>query len=318
MIIATGGPGMVKAAYSAGKPALGVGAGNSPAYIEKTANIPQAVKNILASKTFDYGTICASEQSVIVEECNKEAAVAEFKKQGAYFMSEDETKKVCSLLFKNGHVMNAQFVGRPPQVIASAAGITIPEGTRVLMGEQAGVGDDYPLSFEKLTTVLAFYTVKDWHEACKLSIKLLQNGIGHTMSLHTEDENVVKEFSVKPSSRILVNTGGTHGGTGVSTGLTPSFTLGCGTWGGSSISENVTPLHLINIKSVAYGLHDCSTIAENDPTFNYPELAEYTGKKPAAVTAFPSGGCSESGSTIEHEHLLDLVTSLVNALQKGA
>ncbi len=318
MIIATGGPGMVKAAYSAGKPALGVGAGNSPAYIERTANIPQAVKNIIASKTFDYGTICASEQSVIVEECNKDAAVAEFKKQGAYFMSAEETQKVCSLLFKNGHVMNAQFVGRAPQVIASAAGITIPEGTRVLMGEQQGVGDGFPLSFEKLTTVLAFYTVKDWHEACKLSIKLLQNGIGHTMSLHTEDENIVKEFSVKPSSRILVNTGGTHGGTGVSTGLIPSFTLGCGTWGGSSISENVTPLHLINIKSVAYGLHDCSTIAENDPTFNYPELAEYTAKKPVVDTMFSKVGCSDSGSTIEHDHLIDLVTSLVNALHKGA
>lgn len=318
MIIATGGPGMVKAAYSAGKPALGVGAGNSPAYIERTAKIEKAVTNILASKTFDYGTICASEQSIIVEECNREAVIAEFKKQGAYFMSADETKKVCSLLFKNGHVMNAKFVGRAPQVIASAAGITVPEGTRVLIGEQQGVGLEYPLSYEKLTTVLAFYTVKDWHEACKLSIKLLQNGIGHTMSLHTEDENVVKEFSIKPSSRILVNTGGTQGGTGISTGLAPAFTLGCGTWGGSSTSENVTPMHLINKKSIAYGLQDCSTIAENDLTFNYPELAQYTGKPQVACSTPSTGGCSDTGSTIEHDHLVDLVTSLVSALQKGA
>lgn len=272
MIIATGGPGMVKASYSAGKPALGVGAGNSPAYIERTANVQQAVKNIIASKTFDYGTICASEQSIICEECNQAEVIAELKKQGGYFMTKEETDKVCKLLFKNGHNMNAKFVGRSPQVIASAAGISIPEGTKVLIGEQNGVGDGNPLSFEKLTTVLAFYTVKDWHEACELSIELLQNGIGHTMSLHTEDRNIVMEFTRKPASRILVNTGSSMGGTGASTGLLPSFTLGCGTWGGSSVSENVSPMHLINIKRVAYGLKDCTTLAADDPTFNHPEL----------------------------------------------
>ena len=272
MIIATGGPGMVKAAYSAGKPALGVGAGNSPAYIERTADVRQAVTNIIASKTFDYGTICASEQSIICEECNKEAVIAELKRQGGYFMTPEETDKVCKLLFKNGHAMNAKFVGRSPFVIASAAGIAIPENTKVLIGPQGGVGDGYPLSFEKLTSVLGFYVVKDWHEACELSIELLQNGIGHTMSLHTEDRNVVLEFTRKPASRILVNTGSSMGGTGASTGLLPSFTLGCGTWGGSSVSENVSPLHLINIKKVAYGTKNCSTLAADDPTFNHPEL----------------------------------------------
>lgn len=267
MIIATGGPGMVKAAYSAGKPALGVGAGNSPAYIERTANIQKAVSNIMASKTFDNGTICASEQSIVVEECNREAVIAEFKRQGAYFMSAEETEKVCRLLFKNGHAMNAKFVGRAPDVIASAAGISIPQGTRVLIGEQGGVGDKYPLSYEKLTTVLAFYTVKDWQEACDLSIALLQNGIGHTMSLHTEDPEIVHRFSIKPASRILVNTGGTQGGTGISTGLAPALTLGCGTWGGSSVSENVGPEHLINVKRVAYGLMDCDSIVANDKIY---------------------------------------------------
>ncbi|WP_432765237.1 aldehyde dehydrogenase family protein, partial [Hungatella effluvii] len=217
---------MVKAAYSAGKPALGVGAGNSPAYIERTANIKQAVSNIMASKTFDYGTICASEQSIVVEECNKEAVVAELKSQGAYFMTPEETEKVCALLFKSGsHNMNAKFVGRSPQVIAEAAKITIPAGTRVLIGEQGGVGEGYPLSYEKLTTVLAFYTVRDWQEACELSIRLLQNGIGHTMSIHTEDREMVRRFAAKPASRILVNTGGSMGGTGNSTGLATYFTL---------------------------------------------------------------------------------------------
>ena len=274
IIIATGGPGMVKAAYSAGKPALGVGAGNSPAYIEKTANIEKAVRNIMASKTFDNGTICASEQSIICEECNHDAVVAEFKKQGGYFMTEEETDKVCKILFKNGHTMNAKFVGRSPQVIACAAGITIPKGTKVLIGKQNGVGAGNPLSYEKLTTVLGFYTVKDCNEACELSIQLLQNGIGHTMSIHTEDRNMVMAFAKKPASRILVNTGGSQGGTGASTGLNPSFTLGCGTWGGSSTSENVTPEHLINIKRVAYGLKDCATLASNDPSFNRIKTAE--------------------------------------------
>lgn len=277
MIIATGGPGMVKAAYSAGKPALGVGAGNSPAYIERTADVKKAVTNIMTSKTFDNGTICASEQSIICEHCNYDAVVAELKAQGGYFMTEEETEKVCKLLFKNGHAMNAKFVGRAADVIAAAAGFAVPEGTRVLIGPQKGVGEGNPLSYEKLTTVLGFYVVNDWHEACELSIKLLQNGIGHTMSLHTEDRNVVMEFTKKPASRIMVNTGSTMGGVGASTGLSPSFTLGCGTWGGSSVSENVSPLHLINTKKVAYGLKDVTRLAEDDPTFNYPELDALMG-----------------------------------------
>lgn len=273
MIIATGGPGMVKAAYSSGKPALGVGAGNSPAYIERTANVAEAVKNIIASKSFDYGTICASEQSVIAEECNKDQVIEEFRKQGGYFMSPEETEKVCKILFRPGTTsMSAKFVGRSPLVIANAAGFSVPDTTKVLIGPMGGVGKEYPLSFEKLTSVLAFYTVKDWHEACELSKKLLQNGIGHTMSIHTQDRNMVMEFSAKPASRILVNTGGSMGGVGASTGLAPSFTLGCGTWGGSSVSENVSPLHLINVKRVAYGLVDCANLAANDPTFNHPEL----------------------------------------------
>lgn len=302
MIIATGGPGMVKAAYSAGKPALGVGAGNSPAYIERTANIKQAVSNIIASKTFDYGTICASEQSIICEECNKDAVIAELKNQGAYFMSTEETEKVCKLLFKNGHAMNAKFVGRSPQVIASAAGISIPANTTVLIGPQGGVGEGYPLSYEKLTTVLAFYVVKDWHEACDLSIQLLQNGIGHTMSLHTEDRNIILEFTRKPASRILVNTGGSMGGTGGSTGLFPSFTLGCGTWGGSSTSENVSPMNLINIKKVAFGQKACATMAADDPTFKHPELAQIPGAYGNNIAAPASScGCSSTNQYLTPE-----------------
>ncbi|WP_313070853.1 acetaldehyde dehydrogenase (acetylating) [Lacrimispora sp.] len=320
IIIATGGPGMVKAAYSAGKPAIGVGAGNSPAYIEKTADVKHAVRTIMASKTFDYGTICASEQSIICEESNHAEVVAELKAQGGYFMTKEETDKVCSLLFKNGHNMNAKFVGRSPQVIAAAAGIQIPEGTRVLIGKQEGVGEGYPLSYEKLTTVLAFYTVKDWEEACGLSIRLLQNGIGHTMSIHTQDRDKVVKFAAKPASRILVNTGGSQGGTGISTGLPIAFTLGCGTCGGSSVSENVSPKHLINIKTVAYGLKDCSTIVEDDNTFMWKNGNTKTSCSPADfVTSFekketaPAASC-QSGCD-DNEKLAALVKEIVLAMK---
>ena len=321
MIIATGGPGMVKASYSAGKPALGVGAGNCPAYIEKTANVKQAVSDIIASKTFDNGTICASEQSVIVEECNRDQVMSEFKKQGGYFMNPEETAKVCALLFKNGHAMNAKFVGRAADVVAAGAGFAIPQGTKVLIGEQRGVGHDFPLSYEKLTTVLGFYTAKDWHEACELCIKLLQNGIGHSMSIHTEDEDMVMKFAEKPAARILVNTGSTQGAVGASTGLTPSFTLGCGTWGGSSVSENVSPMHLINIKRVAYGLKACETLASDDPLFS-----STFGKPDTACGGCSAHNCSLNGCDIpasfednssDNERLAKVIKEMLEVLKRG-
>lgn len=328
LIIATGGPGMVKAAYSAGKPAIGVGAGNSPAYIERSADVKAAVDAIIASKTFDNGTICASEQSIICETCNRQQVVDELKRQGAYFMTREETEKVCRLLFKNGHAMNAKFVGRTPDVIAQAAGISIPMGTRVLIGEQDGVGEGYPLSYEKLTTVLAFYTVEDWKQACELSMQLLQNGIGHTMSLHTQNEDIVRKFAVKPASRILVNTGGSMGGTGISTGLNVAFTLGCGTCGGSSVSENVSPLNLINVKKVAYGLKNCATLLQDDKSFCHPDLgrtvapaAECCSQRPLdfspadIVASFERRqGCPSCGAAVQ-ESSIDTPEQLKNASQ---
>lgn len=313
LIIATGGPGMVKAAYSAGKPALGVGAGNSPCYIEKTADIRQSIKDIIASKTFDNGTICASEQSIIVEECNRNAVIEEFRRQGGYFMTEEETNKVCQILFRKGsHNMNAKFVGRSPEVIATAAGFQIPDGTKVLIGEQKGVGDEYPLSYEKLTTVLGFYTVNNWEEACDLSIKLLNHGIGHTMNIHTNDHDMVMKFARKKASRILVNTGGSQGGTGASTGLFPAFTLGCGTWGGSATSENVTPMHLINVKRVACGVKNCETLATDDTVFmkyqksssEFAQLADCCMKKEI--------------ENLDKNQLEELIRSLVTAMKGEA
>lgn len=342
MIIATGGPGMVKAAYSSGKPALGVGAGNSPSYIERTANVHDSVRQIMASKTFDNGTICASEQSVICETCNHDEVVAEFKRQGGYFMSEEECAKVCKILFRNGHAMSPNFVGHDAQSIAHAAGICVPADTRVLIGEQHGVGPEWPLSYEKLTTVLGFYTVADWHEACELSIALLQNGIGHTMNIHTQDKEIVRKFSVKPASRILINTGGTQGGTGLSTGLDVALTLGCGTWGGSSVSENVGPQHLVNLKRVANGIVEPDQVAAADATFAkwHPELAAEYGCatthecagawhgagscEPASSPISYSVGCcsapaheqqARKSDTIDAEELRKMVSELVSAFR---
>jgi acetaldehyde dehydrogenase (acetylating) len=172
-------------------------------------------------------------------------------------MNEEETKIVGDCLISEKGAMNASFVGRSAEVIAEKAGISIPKGTTVLIGEQLGVGKGYPLSYEKLTCVLAFYTVKDWEEACHLSIKLLKNGgLGHSMSIHSQNEEIIMKFAAKPVSRILVNTPSSLGGVGLLTGLAPSFTLGCGAMAGSATSDNVTPLNLINIKRVAYGIKD--------------------------------------------------------------
>ncbi|KUO51748.1 MAG: acetaldehyde dehydrogenase [Desulfitibacter sp. BRH_c19] len=254
VIVATGGSAMVKAAYSAGKPALGVGPGNVPAFIERSANIKQAVKDIITSKTFDNGMICASEQAIVVDEPIKDQVIKELKNQGAHFLNREETEKVSRLIMTPKGGMNPAFVGKSPDFIANKAGVQIPAKTKILVAPLDGYGPEYPLSHEKLTTVLGFYVVKDWHEGCLLSIELLKlGGIGHSFAIHSQNEEIIREFIVKPVFRILVNTPSALGGVGFSTGLAPSMTLGCGTWGGSSLSDNLTPLHLINTKKLAYG-----------------------------------------------------------------
>ncbi len=267
LILATGGNAMVKAAYSSGTPAIGVGPGNGPAFIEKTADIPKAVRQILDSKTFDNGVICASEQSIIVEEETKDKVVEEFKRQGAYFVPKEDAKKLGSFIILPSGAMNPKMVGKTPQVIAKQAGISVPDDARVLIADGEGVGKQYPYSMEKLAPVLGFYTVKNWEEACELSIRILHHeGAGHTLAIHTQDESIVREFALrKPVSRLLVNTPAALGGVGATTGLFPAFTLGCGAVGGSATSDNVSPLNLINIRRVAYGTAELSDLrkAEN-------------------------------------------------------
>ena len=257
IILATGGPGMVKAAYSSGKPALGVGAGNTPAIIDDSANIILAVNSIIHSKTFDNGMICASEQSVIVLETVYEAVKTEFANRGCYFLNPEETEKVRKTIIING-ALNAKIVGQPAAKIAALAGVTVPEGTKILIGEVESVDLSEELAHEKLSPVLAMYKAKDFEDALAKAEQLVADGgYGHTSSVYlneiTETEKLNAFAARMKTCRILVNTPSSHGGIGdlYNFKLAPSLTLGCGSWGGNSVSENVGVKHLLNIKTVA-------------------------------------------------------------------
>ncbi|MEK4179215.1 acetaldehyde dehydrogenase (acetylating) [Aeribacillus sp. FSL K6-1121] len=269
VILATGGPGLVRAAYSSGKPAYGVGPGNVPVYIHESANIEKAVELIIESKTFDYGTICASEQALLVDESIKEKVVAEMTKQGAYFLNEEEKRKVESIILVNGG-LNAKIVGKSPQVIGEMAGIEVPSEAKVIVAEETGVGKEYPFSIEKLSPTLAFYTVKDMQAASELAQKLLDaGGLGHTVGIHAEDEKVIEAYTIdKPAGRIIVNAGTTFGAIGATVNVKPSLTLGCGAIGNNVTSDNVTVNHLFNIKRVAFGVRQMpkkEESAQNEP-----------------------------------------------------
>jgi acetaldehyde dehydrogenase (acetylating) len=254
VILATGGIGLVRAAYSSGKPAYGVGPGNVPAYIEKTADVPKAVRDVINGKTFDYGTLCSSEQSLVCDEAIRDQVMAEVKKNGGYFLNEAEIAAVSRVVVTPQRLANPEIVGRPAPYIAEKAGLKVPPETRALVAPLAGVGRDFPLSIEKLSPVLAFYVVKDWHEGCERCLALLRyGGTGHTLGIHSRDDAVIREFALKkPVFRIVANTQTSMGATGYTTGLAPSMSLGCGAYAGNITSDNITPLHLINIKRLAY------------------------------------------------------------------
>lgn len=261
VILATGGMGLVRAAYSAGKPAYGVGPGNAPAYIERSADIPKAVRDIITGKTFDNGVLCSAENSVVVDEAIAEEVRREFQAQGAYFMSPAEIDAVGKAFVSPQRLPNPALVGKAATYIAAQVGITVPAGTRVLVAPLAGVGRDYPLSIEKLAPILSWYVAKDWQEACERCIQILRyGGMGHTMSIHSRNENVILQFGLKkPAFRICVNTPTTHGSIGLTTGLDPAMTLGCGGWGGNITSDNISPRHLLNVKRLAYEVRPAVT-----------------------------------------------------------
>ncbi len=255
LILATGGPGMVKAAYSSGTPAIGVGAGNGPAYIHPSADIPRAVDRIFRSKTFDNGTVCASEQSIIVEKAQSQTVRAAIAQAGGYFLSPEEAKQVAAVLFRANGAMSPRVVGRTAVEIARLSGITVPDDTRILLAREESAGPGHPFSQEKLCPVLGFFEEENEDAVLRRSIEILRyEGRGHTFSLHARDEAVVRRFAEAiPVSRFLVNAPAAQGGIGAATALFPALTLGCGAVGGSSSSNNIGPMDLINIRRVAYG-----------------------------------------------------------------
>src|SRR5262245_31974908 len=286
VILATGGMGLVRAAYSAGKPAYGVGPGNAPAYIERTADVKKAVSDVVTGKTFDNGVLCSSENSVVVDEPIAEAVKREFESQGGYFMSKGEIDAVARVLVTPQRLPNPALVGKPARFIAEKCGLSVPAGTRILIAPLEGVGRDHPLSIEKLCPVLSFYIVRDWREGCERCKQILRyGGMGHTMSIHSQNDAVILEFGLKkPAFRIVVNTPTTHGSIGLTTGLDPAMTLGCGGYGGNITSDNISPRHLLNIKRLAYELSPA--VSRFDKTGTAPaRRAPAPQPQPSAISA---------------------------------
>lgn len=256
LILATGGSQMVKAAHSVGKPAYGVGPGNVPVYVDRSADLEKAARYIVASKAFDYSTICATEQAVIADRPIAKHLAELMEAQGAYFIDEKQANALRQLLFCPDGSINAATVGKSPQYLAGMAGFTIPDWARIMVVRLSRVGREEPLSREKLTTVLGWYEADGWEEGCNRSIELIQfGGRGHTQIIYATDERVIMAFGLeKPVFRILVNTVGTLGAVGLTTGVMPSMTLGSGAIGGSITGDNITVYHMFNVKRLAYEL----------------------------------------------------------------
>jgi acetaldehyde dehydrogenase (acetylating) len=301
VILATGGMGLVRAAYSAGKPAYGVGPGNAPAYVERSANVKKAVHDVIAGKTFDNGVLCSSENSVVVDEAIGEDVRREFEAQGAYFMNKAEIEAVGRALVTPQRLPNPELVGKAATTIAAKCGLAVPPSTTVLVAPLDGVGRDYPLSIEKLCPVLSYYVVRDWREGCERCKQILRyGGMGHTMSIHSQNEQVILEFGLKkPAFRIVVNSPATHGSVGLSTGLDPAMTLGCGGYGGNITSDNISPRHLLNIKRLAYEV--APVVSRWDPPslkLRRTTVASGEGGRPFETRrAIASSGGNQPGNT---------------------
>ncbi|HTM47768.1 MAG TPA: aldehyde dehydrogenase family protein [Bryobacteraceae bacterium] len=256
VILSTGGHGIVKAAYSSGKPAFGVGPGNVPVMLERTADVADAIGKIVDGKSFDYGTVCSSEQAVVYEESLREGVVAALKARRAYFCNAAQTEALGKLLLTPGWTVNPKCVGQPAPKIASMAGFEVPPDTPILVVELSGVGKQHPLSAEKLSPVLSLYSVKDFAAGLGICEALLRfGGLGHTCAIHSRDDARIREYGLRmPAFRVLVNTPAPQGSTGITTNVFPSMTLGCGAMAGNITSDNVGPQHLINIKRITYAV----------------------------------------------------------------
>lgn len=306
MILATGGPGMVKAAHSVGKPAHGVGPGNVPAYVDRTADVDRAAQMIVESKSFDCSTICATEQSVIADRPIADELRAAMKRYGAHWLSKEEVTKLTSRMFRPNGLMIATYVGQTPQRLAELAGIDgVPASARILVAELEGIGKDHLLSMEKLTTVLGFMEVADAKEGSQRCNELLRfGGDGHSLVIHAEDDRVKYTLGLEqPAFRIMVNTWGSLGAVGLTTNLDPSLTLAPGGVGGAVVSDNITLKHVLNIKRMATHQHDA------------PAAARAHGGGEAAATASGSAG-SATGTAQDSELVEKLVTLVLRELKK--
>lgn len=314
VILATGGPGLVKAAYSSGKPAYGVGSGNVPSFIERTADVPKAVRDVVAGKSFDWGVLCSSEQAIVCDRPVESLVLEELRRNKAYLLNEEETAKIERLIQNPEGRFNTDIVGQSPAKLASMAGFSVPDDTTCLVGRAQGVGIDHPLSREKLSPILAFYVEDGWEAGCERCIEILQyGGLGHTMSLHSTDRRVIIEFGLhKPAYRVCVNTPSTHGSVGLTTAVPPSMTLGCGAPGGNITSDNITAMHLVNIKRLAFETRPVEALG-------YSESASAASPSSAAASAVPGPSAGpapssppyQSGRSVDADSVREVVRSVV-------
>lgn len=297
LIIATGGEAMVEYAHSVGKPALGVGPGNVPVYVDRSADVEKAARDIVNSVNFDYAVICAHEGAVIADKPIADQLAKAMERNGAYFLSDEQADKLGKAMFRPNGLMQANFVGRSPQALAQMAGFAVPDDARILVARLSEVGPNVPLSREKLTPVVAFYVEDGWHSGCEHCMQMLEfGGKGHTMGLHCTDEDIIMQFGLqKPAFRIIVNSSTTAGAIGYSTGLMPSLTLATGGMGGGISSDNITVYHLFNVKRVAYELRP----------FNPPVVYD---RKPATAPAAPAAAPAGKQSSSE---IVDLVRKVI-------
>lgn len=299
MILATGGPGMVKAAHSCGKPALGVGPGNVPAYVDRTAHVVKAAQMIVESKSFDCSTICATEQVVIADRPIADRLKEEMQSRGAQWLTKEEVEKLQKGMFRPNGLMVASMVGRTPQELGRQVGIEVPESTRILVAPLEGVGPEHPLSREKLTTVIGWMVEDGWKAGCERAVQLLRfGGDGHSVVIHSRDEEAILAFGIeKPAFRVLVNTWGSLGGVGYTTGLHPSLTLAPGGIGGAAVSDNITLQHVLNVKRVASHVQQA------------PDVARAHGGRLDGEAPVPAAGAPSAD-------LEDMVRRIVSELQK--
>ena len=309
VILATGGIGLVRAAYSSGKPAFGVGPGNVPVFVERTADVPTAVQNILTGKTFDNGTICASEQAVVADAPVAKQVREEFARQGGHWLSAAEADQLAKVVATPQRGLNPAIVGRSVEVIARMAGLNVPPGTRCLMADVGGVGRDFPLSMEKLSPVLAFYVEDGVERAAARCFEILSyGGMGHTAGVHTRSREIAIAYGREmPASRVVVNTPTTHGAIGFSTALPPSMTLGCGSWGGNVTSDNISPLHLMDIKRVAF---ETRPVASKRP-------AQSAGQQAPAMQPRPARPAEQPGAAQGQKISRDEVAAIVDRFLAG-